>query len=147
MESLRPVEKSAQRWTWLTIALLWLEMNVNVGGITFSAIPVNLGLSFWESIGVTFVSSVILVIGMSLQSAPGVAYGIPFPIYARLAFGWHGALWAVLVSMSAFCNEGTRQYSIQCPLHLFFAFVLWHVNRLVKGSSYVETCVLKKIGV
>ena len=70
---------------------LWVEMNLNAGGLSIAAIGVNLGLSLWGAIGACFVSGVIIAGCIVLQGIPGVKYGVPFPVLARVAFGWAGA--------------------------------------------------------
>lgn len=62
-----------------------------------SFLPPSGALNITQAITVTIVSSLILWLMFSLNSAPGVKHGIPFIVQARASFGYKGARFASLI--------------------------------------------------
>lgn len=75
---------------------LWWEMNLSASALSLVAIAVNLGLSLWGAVGAAFISGSIIAAAIVFQGMPGVKYGVPFAVYARLSFGWNGAYWVAV---------------------------------------------------
>jgi NCS1 family nucleobase:cation symporter-1 len=49
------------------------------------------GMSWWQAIGTILLGNLIVLVPILLNSHPGTKYGIPFPVFARAAYGVYGA--------------------------------------------------------
>jgi NCS1 family nucleobase:cation symporter-1 len=49
------------------------------------------GLSWWEALASHIIGGLFILAGLILAAWAGVKYGIPFPVYVRSSFGFHGA--------------------------------------------------------
>mmetsp|Transcript_127518 Transcript_127518/g.271887 ORF Transcript_127518/g.271887 Transcript_127518/m.271887 type:complete len:511 (+) Transcript_127518:47-1579(+) len=94
MEDLMPLAKDARPWRWYTFVALWVAMCVQPVSYSFGGALAAFGLGYTEALGAAAVGSLITVIALIVNSVPGVTYGIPFPVYARSAFGMQGAKYA-----------------------------------------------------
>lgn len=97
VEDLEPTPEGAARtWTWSVFAGAWATMMVNAGTFSSGAAVLSLGLSVPETLFAQSIGTVLLVIGLTLNAAAGVKYGIPFPVFARSSFGSAGAHFCTL---------------------------------------------------
>lgn len=90
-EDLKPTSPSERTWTTYNVAMLWVGMIIAITGFSFSASLVALGLSPVAAIANVAIGNLIVLIPMQINSHAGTKYGIPFPVYSRLAFGQTGA--------------------------------------------------------
>jgi nucleobase:cation symporter-1, NCS1 family len=90
-EDLAPTPVSARTWSTYHIAMLWVGMSVCIPSFTMASSLVALGLSPWMSVFNVALGNIIILIPIQLNSHAGTKYGLPFPPFARLAFGSIGA--------------------------------------------------------
>jgi NCS1 family nucleobase:cation symporter-1 len=90
-EDLAPTPVSARTWSTYHIAMLWVGMSVCIPSFTMASSLVGLGLSPWVAVFNVILGNVIILIPIQLNSHAGTKYGLPFPTFARLAFGSIGA--------------------------------------------------------
>lgn len=90
-EDLAPTPISARTWSTYHIAMLWVGMSVCIPSFTMASSLVGLGLSPWMAVFNVILGNVIILIPIQLNSHAGTKYGLPFPVFARLAFGSVGA--------------------------------------------------------
>ena len=90
-EDLSPTPISARTWSTYHIAMLWVGMSVCIPSFTMASSLVALGLSPWMSVFNVALGNIIILIPIQLNSHAGTKYGLPFPVFARLAFGSIGA--------------------------------------------------------
>ena len=90
-EDLAPTPVSARTWSTYHIAMLWVGMSVCIPSFTMASSLVALGLSPWMSVLNVALGNIIILIPIQLNSHAGTKYGLPFPVFARLAFGSVGA--------------------------------------------------------
>jgi len=90
-DDLKPSSPGERTWTTYHIAMLWVGMVIAVTSFSFAAALVSMGLSPLAAIINVAIGNLIVLIPMQLNSHAGTKYGIPFPIFAKIAFGKNGA--------------------------------------------------------
>lgn len=90
-EDLAPTPVSARTWSTYHIAMLWVGMSVCIPSFTMASGLVVLGLSPWLAVFNVALGNIIILVPIQLNSHAGTKYGLPFPPFARLAFGSIGA--------------------------------------------------------
>jgi NCS1 family nucleobase:cation symporter-1 len=70
---------------------LWIAMSVNIPTYLLASSMIAGGMSWKQAIFTVFLGNVLVLIPMLLNAHAGAEYGIPFPIFARSAFGVLGA--------------------------------------------------------
>mmetsp|Transcript_27618 Transcript_27618/g.60005 ORF Transcript_27618/g.60005 Transcript_27618/m.60005 type:complete len:536 (+) Transcript_27618:467-2074(+) len=91
LEHLDPTPAKDRRWRWYTYASMWAALCLQPGTYSFGGALISMGLNPLESLIATAIGNVLTATAIVINSAPGVAYGIPFPVYARASFGISGA--------------------------------------------------------
>ena len=90
-EDLAPTPESGRTWNQWHFASLWIGMSVCIPTYMLAASLINAGLTWWQSLIAIFLGNAIVLVPMLINGHAGTRYGIPFPVYARAAFGISGA--------------------------------------------------------
>ena len=90
-EDLAPVPTSRRTWGTYNYAALWIAMSVNIPTYMLASAMIAGGMNWKQAIFTVFLGNVLVLIPMLLNAHAGARYGIPFPIFARSAFGVLGA--------------------------------------------------------
>jgi len=90
-EDLAPVPPAARTWTTWNIAALWVGMAVCITTYTLASSLISQGMNWWQATLTVFLGNVIVLVPMTLNAHAGAAYGIPFPVLLRAAFGTRGS--------------------------------------------------------
>jgi nucleobase:cation symporter-1, NCS1 family len=90
-EDLAPVPVERRVWGTYDYAALWIAMSVNIPTYLLASSMIAGGMSWKQAIFTVFLGNVLVLIPMLLNAHAGAQYGIPFPIFARSAFGVLGA--------------------------------------------------------
>ncbi len=90
-EDLAPVAVAARTWTTWDFAALWISMAHCIPTYTMAAGMVANGLAWWQALLTVALGNIIVLAPILLNSHPGTKYGIPFPVFARAAYGTIGA--------------------------------------------------------
>ena len=90
-EDLAPVPAERRVWGTYNYAALWIAMSVNIPTYLLASSMIAGGMSWKQAIFTVFLGNVVVLIPMLLNAHAGAEYGIPFPIFARSAFGVLGA--------------------------------------------------------
>jgi NCS1 family nucleobase:cation symporter-1 len=90
-EDLAPVPAGRRVWGTYNYAALWIAMSVNIPTYLLASSMIAGGMSWKQAIFTVFLGNVLVLIPMLLNAHAGAEYGIPFPIFARSAFGVLGA--------------------------------------------------------
>jgi NCS1 family nucleobase:cation symporter-1 len=77
---------------------------------TLGSVMIGIGLNWWQSIVVIFVSQMISSIAMCINSRVGETYHIGYPIVCRSVFGLYGAYYTV----AARAVLAVVYYAIKC---------------------------------
>ena len=90
-EDLAPVPRNRRTWGTYNYAALWIAMSVNIPTYMLASAMIAGGMDWKQAIFTVFLGNVLVLIPMLLNAHAGAQYGIPFPIFARSAFGVLGA--------------------------------------------------------
>jgi nucleobase:cation symporter-1, NCS1 family len=90
-EDLAPVPAERRTWGTYNYAALWIAMSVNIPTYLLASSMIAGGMSWKQAIFTVFLGNVLVLIPMLLNAHAGAEYGIPFPVFARSAFGVLGA--------------------------------------------------------
>ena len=90
-EDLAPVPVERRIWGTYNYAALWIAMSVNIPTYLLASSMIAGGMSWKQAIFTVFLGNVLVLIPMLLNAHAGAEYGIPFPVFARSAFGVLGA--------------------------------------------------------
>jgi len=90
-EDLAPIPADRRTWGTYNYAALWIAMSVNIPTYLLASAMIAGGMSWKQAIFTVFLGNVLVLIPMLLNAHAGAEYGIPFPIFARSAFGVLGA--------------------------------------------------------
>ncbi len=90
-QDLAPVPAQRRTWGTYNYAALWIAMSVNIPTYLLASSMIAGGMSWKQAILTVFLGNVLVLIPMLLNAHAGAQYGIPFPVFARSAFGVLGA--------------------------------------------------------
>lgn len=90
-DDLMPTSAAERTWTTYNIAMLWVGMVICITGFSYAAALIALGLSPILALINVLIGNLLIMIPMQLNSHAGTKYGIPFPVFSRMAFGKAGA--------------------------------------------------------
>ncbi len=90
-EDLAPVPVERRTWGTYNYAALWIAMSVNIPTYLLASSMIAGGMSWKQAIFTVFLGNVLVLVPMLLNAHAGAEYGIPFPVFARSAFGVLGA--------------------------------------------------------
>src|SRR6202162_5289550 len=90
-EDLARVPTNRRTWGTYNYAALWIAMSVNIPTYMLASAMIAGGMNWKQAIFTVFLGNVLVLIPMLLNARAGTEYGIPFPIFARSAFGVLGA--------------------------------------------------------
>jgi NCS1 family nucleobase:cation symporter-1 len=103
-EDLAPVRIEQRYWTTYSYMALWIGMSVNVPSWTLAASLIVLGMDWVQAVVTVMLGNLIVLIPMLLNSHAGTKYGIPYPVFARAAFGVIGANLPALIRAGVACG-------------------------------------------
>jgi NCS1 family nucleobase:cation symporter-1 len=102
-EDLLPVPLAQRKWTTYNFAALWIGMAHNIASWTLASSLIAIGMDWKQAILTIALANVIVLLPMLLTGHAGPKYGIPFPVFARAAFGIRGANLPALVRAAVAC--------------------------------------------
>ncbi|HZJ46454.1 MAG TPA: NCS1 family nucleobase:cation symporter-1 [Pyrinomonadaceae bacterium] len=88
---LAPVPISGRNWTTYNYAALWISMAHCIPTYMLSSGLISAGMNWWQALITILLGNTIVLIPILLNSHPGTKYGIPFPVFARGAYGTLGS--------------------------------------------------------
>src|SRR5664279_3127724 len=86
-EDLAPVPISRRTWTTYNYAALWISMAHCIPTYMLASGLMNSGMSWKQALFTILLGNTIVLAPILLNSHPGTKYGIPFPVFARAAYG------------------------------------------------------------
>ena len=90
-EDLAPTKLSDRTWSTYTFAALWISMAHCIPTYMLASSLIGAGMSWKQALLTILVGNVIVLAPILANSHPGTKYGIPFPVFARAAYGVFGA--------------------------------------------------------
>lgn len=88
---LAPTSPAERNWGAYQFASLWVGMAICIPSYMLASSLIAGGMSWMQALVTIFLGNVIVLVPMILNAHAGAKYGIPFPVFARSAFGVLGA--------------------------------------------------------
>jgi NCS1 family nucleobase:cation symporter-1 len=101
---LAPTPVSARTWGRWHIASLWVGLSVCIPTYMLAASMIQAGLTWRQSLLAILLGNAIVLVPMIVNAHAGTRYGIPFPVYARAAYGTRGAHLPALLRAVVACG-------------------------------------------
>ncbi len=119
---LAPVPVARRDWTTYNYAALWISMAHCIPTYMLSSGLISAGMNWWQALVTILLGNTIVLAPILLNSHPGTKYGIPFPVYARAAYGTIGSNLPALMRAIVACGWfGIQAWIGGEALHTFFA--------------------------
>ncbi|HZT77712.1 MAG TPA: NCS1 family nucleobase:cation symporter-1 [Vicinamibacterales bacterium] len=90
-DDLAPVPLGRRTWTTYNYAALWVSMAHCIPTYMLASGLLASGMSWSQAIATILIGNTIVLAPILLNSHPGTKYGIPFPVFARAAYGTFGS--------------------------------------------------------
>ena len=101
---LAPTPFSGRTWNAWHLASLWVGMSVCIPTYMLAASLIQAGMNWWQALLAILLGNLIVLVPMLINGHAGTRYGIPFPVYARAAFGVRGAHIPSLLRAAVACG-------------------------------------------
>jgi nucleobase:cation symporter-1, NCS1 family len=124
-EDLAPVPISKRNWSTYNYAALWISMAHCIPTYMLASGLIASGMNWWQALLTVGLGNTIVLIPILLNSHPGTKYGIPFPVFARAAYGTIGSNLPALMRALVACGWfGIQAWIGGEALNTFFANVV-----------------------
>jgi NCS1 family nucleobase:cation symporter-1 len=122
---LAPVPVARRTWTTWDYAALWISMAHCIPTYALASGLVENGMTWWQALATILLGNLIVLVPILLNSHPGTKYGIPFPVFARAAYGTLGSNLPALMRALVACGWfGINAWLGGAALHTFFAALI-----------------------
>src|SRR6187549_961250 len=101
---LAPVPVARRNWTTYNYAALWISMAHCIPTYMLASGLMATGMNWWQALITILLGNVIVLVPILLNSHPGTKYGIPFPVFARAAYGTIGSNMPALMRALVACG-------------------------------------------
>src|SRR5687768_15086459 len=124
-EDLAPVPVAKRNWSTYNYAALWISMAHCIPTYMLSSGLISAGMNWWQALITILLGNIIVLAPILLNSHPGTKYGIPFPVFARAAYGTIGSNLPALMRALVACGWfGIQAWIGGEALNTFFASVV-----------------------
>ena len=124
-DDLAPVPLARRNWTTYNYAALWVSMAHCIPTYMLASGLMASGMSWKQALFTILLGNSIVLIPILLNSHPGTKYGIPFPVFARAAYGTFGSNVPALMRALVACGWfGIQAWIGGEALHTFFKAVI-----------------------
>ncbi|HLA94620.1 MAG TPA: NCS1 family nucleobase:cation symporter-1 [Pyrinomonadaceae bacterium] len=103
-EDLAPVPVGKRNWTTYNYAALWISMAHCIPTYMMASGLILAGMNWWQALITILLGNIIVLAPILLNSHPGTKYGIPFPVFARAAYGTAGSNLPALMRALVACG-------------------------------------------
>jgi NCS1 family nucleobase:cation symporter-1 len=118
---LAPVPLAQRDWTTYNYAALWISMAHCIPTYMLASGLMSAGMSWLQALVTILLGNTIVLVPILLNSHPGTKYGIPFPVFARAAYGTLGSNVPALMRALVACGWfGIQAWIGGEALHTFF---------------------------
>jgi NCS1 family nucleobase:cation symporter-1 len=122
---LAPVPVAQRRWTTYNYAALWISMAHCIPTYMLASGLMASGMNWWQAVLTILLGNLIVLIPILLNSHAGTRYGIPFPVFARAAYGTLGSNLPALLRALVACGWfGIQAWIGGEALFTFFASLI-----------------------
>jgi nucleobase:cation symporter-1, NCS1 family len=158
---LAPVAIAKRTWNTWDYSALWISMAHCIPTYTLAAAMIARGLAWWQALLTILLGNLIVLVPILLNSHPGTKYGIPFPVFARAAYGTTGSnLPAMLRALVACGWFGINAWIGGEALQTFFTALWpgwhdllgvshpdwWHTKAAVIDGFQMKVAVIQPFG-
>ena len=124
-DDLAPVPIPKRTWTTYNYAALWISMAHCIPTYMLASGLIASGMNWWQALLTVGLGNTIVLVPILLNSHPGTKYGIPFPVFARAAYGTIGSNLPALMRALVACGWfGIQAWIGGEALNTFFANVV-----------------------
>src|SRR2546425_3176326 len=121
---LAPVPLSRRTWTTYNYAALWVSMAHCIPTYMLASGLMTAGMNWSQALITILLGNTIVLVPILLNSHPGTKYGIPFPVFARAAYGTMGSNVPALMRALVACGWfGIQAWIGGEALHTFFTAI------------------------
>src|SRR2546428_6764498 len=122
---LAPVPVARRNWTTYNYAALWISMAHCIPTYMLSSGLISAGMNWWQALITILLGNIIVLIPILLNSHPCTKYVIPFPVFARAAYGTYGSNLPALMRAIVACGWfGIQAWIGGEALHTFFSAII-----------------------
>jgi NCS1 family nucleobase:cation symporter-1 len=133
---LAPVPIRRRNWTTYNYAALWISMAHCIPTYMLASGLMAAGMNWKQALVTILLGNTIVLIPILLNSHPGTKYGIPFPVFARAAYGTFGSNLPALMRALVACGWfGIQSWIGGEALHTFFSAIIPGWNDLLGRGS------------
>ena len=101
---LAPLPVAKRTWNTWDYSALWISMAHCIPTYTLASAMISAGMAWWQALGTILLGNLIVLAPILLNSHPGTKYGIPFPVFARAAYGTAGSNLPALMRAIVACG-------------------------------------------
>jgi len=101
---LAPVRVKDRNWSTYNYVALWFSMSACIPTYMMSSGLLAAGMNAGQAIFTILLGNAIVLVPILLNSHPGTKYGIPFPVFARAAYGTYGSNLPALMRAIVACG-------------------------------------------
>jgi nucleobase:cation symporter-1, NCS1 family len=124
-EDLAPVPAARRNWSTYNYAALWVSMAHCIPTYMLASGLLASGMNWSQALVTILLGNTIVLIPILLNSHPGTKYGIPFPVFARAAYGTLGSNVPALMRALVACGWfGIQAWIGGEALHTFFRTIV-----------------------
>ena len=126
---LAPVRVAQRTWNTWDYAALWISMAHCIPTYTLASSMISKGMSWWQALLTILLGNLIVLAPILLNSHAGTKYGIPYPVFARAAYGTTGSNLPALMRALIACGWfGINTWTGGQALQTFFVSIYpgWH---------------------
>jgi nucleobase:cation symporter-1, NCS1 family len=133
---LAPVPLARRTWSTYNYAALWVSMAHCIPTYMLASGLMASGMNWWQALITILLGNTIVLVPILLNSHPGTKYGIPFPVFARAAYGTIGSNLPALMRALVACGWfGIQAWLGGEALNTFFTSLVPGWPRLL-GSGF-----------
>jgi NCS1 family nucleobase:cation symporter-1 len=101
---LAPIPIARRNWTTYNYAALWISMAHCIPTYMLASGLMAQGMNWQQALFTILLGNSIVLVPILLNSHPGTKYGIPFPVFARAAYGTSGSNLPALMRALVACG-------------------------------------------
>src|SRR5689334_16894477 len=122
---LAPIPVARRNWTTYNYAALWISMAHCIPTYMLASGLLAQGMNWVQALATILLGNTIVLVPILLNSHPGTKDGIPFPVFARSAYGTAGSNLPALMRALVACGwSGIQAWIGGEALQTFFATLL-----------------------
>jgi NCS1 family nucleobase:cation symporter-1 len=120
-EDLAPTRPEQRTWSTYNFAALWISMAHCIPTYMLASGLIGAGMNWKQALGTILLGNTIVLVPILLNSHAGTKHGIPFPVFARAAYGTLGSNVPALMRALVACGWfGIQAWIGGQALHVFF---------------------------